>query len=111
MNTVRPEKNPVYWFYGSASIAFGIKNNAFSYLLLIYSTQVLGVPGYLAAIALDAWKTNAVVVTTIEKAKQLMDRFIGHSRVSRVGLSPDPARGTLFPPPETPSYGFAVWFR
>lgn len=44
--------NPVYWFYGSASVAFGIKNNAFSYLLLIYSTQVLGVPGYLAAMAL-----------------------------------------------------------
>lgn len=48
----RPEKNPVYWYYGSASVAFGIKNNAFSYLLLIYSTQVLGIPGYLAAIAL-----------------------------------------------------------
>jgi Na+/melibiose symporter-like transporter len=48
----RPEKNPVYWYYGSASIAFGIKNNAFSYLLLIYSTQVLGIPGYLAATAL-----------------------------------------------------------
>jgi Na+/melibiose symporter-like transporter len=48
----KPEKNPVYWYYGSASIAFGIKNNAFSYLLLIYSTQVLGIPGYLAAMAL-----------------------------------------------------------
>ena len=48
----RPEKNPVYWYYGSASVAFGIKNNAFSYLLLIYSTQVLGIPGYLAALAL-----------------------------------------------------------
>ena len=35
-----------------ASVPFGIKNNAFSYLLLIYSTQVLGIPGYLAALAL-----------------------------------------------------------
>ena len=52
MASVSPEKNPIYWFYGSASIAFGIKNNAFSYLLLIYSTQVLGIPGYLAAVAL-----------------------------------------------------------
>ncbi|MDG2277027.1 MAG: MFS transporter [Pseudomonadales bacterium] len=52
MTTNSAEKNPVYWFYGSASVAFGIKNNAFSYLLLIYSTQVLGVPGYLAAAAL-----------------------------------------------------------
>jgi len=50
--SVRPERNPLYWYYGSASIAFGIKNNAFSYLLLIYSTQVLGIPGYLAAAAL-----------------------------------------------------------
>jgi Na+/melibiose symporter-like transporter len=48
----RPERNPVYWYYGSAAVAFGIKNNAFSYLLLIYSTQVLGIPGYLAAMAL-----------------------------------------------------------
>jgi len=52
MSYSRPEKNPIYWFYGSASVAFGIKNNAFSYLLLIYSTQVLGIPGYLAALAL-----------------------------------------------------------
>lgn len=52
MEAVRLEKNPVYWYYGSASVAFGIKNNAFSYLLLIYSTQVLGIPGYLAATAL-----------------------------------------------------------
>ena len=35
----RPEKNPVYWYYGSASVAFGIKNNAFSYLLLIYAEE------------------------------------------------------------------------
>ena len=64
----RPEKNPVYWYYGSASVAFGIKNNAFSYLLLIYSTQVLGVPGYLAAIALAiamAWDA-------------VSDLFLGH---------------------------------
>ena len=50
--SARPEKNPLYWYYGSASVAFGIKNNAFSYLLLIYSTQVMGIPGYLAATAL-----------------------------------------------------------
>ena len=68
MSYSRPEKNPVYWYYGSASVAFGIKNNAFSYLLLIYSTQVLGVPGYLAAIALAiamAWDA-------------VSDLFLGH---------------------------------
>lgn len=52
MEYSRAEKNPLYWYYGSASVAFGIKNNAFSYLLLIYATQVLGIPGYMAALAL-----------------------------------------------------------
>ena len=33
-------------------MAYGIKNNAFSYLLLIYANQVLGIPGYLASLAL-----------------------------------------------------------
>jgi Na+/melibiose symporter-like transporter len=46
------ERQPIFWFYGSASMAYGIKDNAFSYLLLIFSNQVLGVPGYLASIAL-----------------------------------------------------------
>ncbi|MCZ6681090.1 MAG: MFS transporter [Candidatus Poribacteria bacterium] len=46
------EKKPIFWFYGSASVAYGIKNNAFSYLLLIYANQVLGLPGYLASLAL-----------------------------------------------------------
>jgi glycoside/pentoside/hexuronide:cation symporter, GPH family len=46
------ERKPIFWFYGSASVAYGIKDNAFSYLLLIFANQVLGVPGYLAAIAL-----------------------------------------------------------
>lgn len=31
------EKQPVFWFYGSSAIAYGIKDNAFSYLLLIFA--------------------------------------------------------------------------
>jgi GPH family glycoside/pentoside/hexuronide:cation symporter len=46
------ETRPIFWFYGSAAMAYGIKNNAFSYLLLIYANQVLGLPGYLASVAL-----------------------------------------------------------
>lgn len=46
------ELNPLMWYYGSASMAFGIKNNAFSYLLLPFATQVLGLPGIMAATAL-----------------------------------------------------------
>ena len=45
-------KNPTFWFYGSSSMAYGIKDNAFSYLLLIYSNNCLGVPGYLSGLAL-----------------------------------------------------------
>ncbi len=52
MTTERLEKQPIFWFYGSAAMAYGIKNNAFSYLLLIYANQVLGLPGYLASWAL-----------------------------------------------------------
>jgi len=46
------ERQPIFWFYGCASVAYGIKDNAFSYLLLIFANQVLHVPGYLASIAL-----------------------------------------------------------
>jgi Na+/melibiose symporter-like transporter len=68
MTSTIVEKNPVYWYYGSASISIGIKNNAFSYLLLIYSTQVLGIPGYWASIALGiAMLWDAVT-----------DLFLGH---------------------------------
>ena len=62
------ERSPTFWFYGSAAISYGVKNNAFSYLLLIYSTQVLGIPGYLAALALAvamAWDA-------------VSDLFLGH---------------------------------
>lgn len=51
-HTVPLERQPIFWFYGSASVAYGIKDNAFSYLLLIFANQVLGVPGYLASLAL-----------------------------------------------------------
>ena len=46
------ERNPLHWFYGSAAIAFGIKNYAFSYLLLVFSTHVLGIPAASAALAI-----------------------------------------------------------
>jgi GPH family glycoside/pentoside/hexuronide:cation symporter len=52
VDTVPLERRPIFWAYGSASIAYGIKDNAFSYLLLLFANQVLGVPGYLASLAL-----------------------------------------------------------
>ena len=52
VESVSLEKKPIFWFYGSSSMAYGIKDNAFSYVLLIFANQALGVPGYLASIAL-----------------------------------------------------------
>tara|TARA_B100001179_G_scaffold140087_1_gene101094 strand:- start:1569 stop:3023 length:1455 start_codon:yes stop_codon:yes gene_type:complete len=52
MTTEKLWKKPVFWCYGSAATAFGIKNNAFSYLLLLYCTEVLGIAGFKASIAL-----------------------------------------------------------
>ncbi|MDC0238039.1 MFS transporter, partial [Gammaproteobacteria bacterium] len=52
MTTEKLWKNHVFWCYGSAATAFGIKNNAFSYLLLMYCTEVLGIAGFKASIAL-----------------------------------------------------------
>ena len=36
------EKRAIFWFYGSSSMAYGIKDNAFSYVLLIFANQALG---------------------------------------------------------------------
>ncbi len=68
MTAERLEKRPTFWFYGSAAMAYGIKNNAFSYLLLIYANQVLGLPGYLAA-----W---ALAIAMLWDA--VSDLFLGH---------------------------------
>ena len=39
-------------FYGFGSVAFGVKDNGFSYLLLIFYNQVVGLPGTLVGVAL-----------------------------------------------------------
>ena len=52
MTTEKLWKTHVFWCWGSASTAGGIKSNAFSYLLLMYCTEVLGIAGYKASIAL-----------------------------------------------------------
>ena len=62
------ERQPVFWFYGCASVAYGVKDNAFSYLLLLFANQVLGVPGYLASLALAI----ALVWDAV------FDLFLGH---------------------------------
>ncbi len=40
------------WLYGVGSIAYGVKNNGFSYFLMFYYNQVLGLPASLAGTAI-----------------------------------------------------------
>ena len=47
-----PRERPEFWFYGTAAIGFGIKNHAFSYLLLIFCTQFLQLDARYAGLAL-----------------------------------------------------------
>jgi GPH family glycoside/pentoside/hexuronide:cation symporter len=39
-------------YYGFGSIAYGVKNNGFSYLLLFFYVQVVGLEGYLAGLGM-----------------------------------------------------------
>ena len=56
------------FFYGLGSVAFGVKDNGFSYMLMLFYNQVLGVPASLVAVAL----LTALVFDAI------MDPLIGH---------------------------------
>lgn len=40
------------WLYGFGAVAFGVKDNGFSYFLMFYYNQVLGLPGSLAGTAI-----------------------------------------------------------
>ena len=40
------------FFYGFGSISFGIKNNGFSYFVLFVYSSVLGLPAWMAGLAL-----------------------------------------------------------
>ena len=49
----RPTVTPrVRWLYGAGAAAYGVKDNGFSYFLLFYYNQVLGLPGTYAGIAI-----------------------------------------------------------
>ena len=56
------------FFYGFGSVAFGVKDNGFSVLLLIYYNQVLGLPAALAGLALML----ALVMDSV------VDPIVGH---------------------------------
>jgi GPH family glycoside/pentoside/hexuronide:cation symporter len=47
-----PLTNRVRWLYGFGSVAYGVKDNGFSYFLMFYYNQVLDLPGSLAGLAI-----------------------------------------------------------
>ena len=46
------KNNRNFFFYGIGSIAFGIKGNAFSWFLFFYYNMVIGLPAWMASLAL-----------------------------------------------------------
>jgi Na+/melibiose symporter-like transporter len=52
MTSAHPLSVAARLFYGAGSIAFGVKDNGFSYFLLIFYSQVLGLPAARASTAL-----------------------------------------------------------
>ncbi len=42
---------PTRWLYGAGSVAFGVKDNGFSYFLVFFYNQVMGVPAQWVALA------------------------------------------------------------
>jgi GPH family glycoside/pentoside/hexuronide:cation symporter len=55
-------------FYGLGAVAFGVKDNGFSFFLLLYYNQVLGLP--------DAWTGLALMLALVADA--LSDPVVGH---------------------------------
>jgi len=52
-DSAKPEVTyKVRWLYGFGSAAYGVKDNGFSYFLMIYYNQVLGLPASLAGLAI-----------------------------------------------------------
>ena len=76
---VPPLSRPVSWIYGFGSIAYGVKDNGFSYFLMFYYNQVLGLSASLAG--------TAILIAMIFDA--ISDPLVGvwsdntHSRLGR----------------------------
>lgn len=52
VQTARRLSLPTKFFYGFGSVAFGVKDNGFSYFLLIFYNQVLGLPAQTVGLAI-----------------------------------------------------------
>ena len=63
------KNNRNFLFYGIGSVAFGIKGNAFSWFLFFYYNMVIGLPAWMASLAL--------AIATIWDA--ISDLIIGYS--------------------------------
>jgi glycoside/pentoside/hexuronide:cation symporter, GPH family len=65
----REVDRPKRWLYGFGSVAFGVKDNGFSYLLLPFYNQVMGVPAQAVGLAaLIALVFDAVIDPMIGQA-------------------------------------------
>ncbi|MFP6664370.1 MAG: MFS transporter [Deltaproteobacteria bacterium] len=63
-----PVSNSTKFFYGIGSVAFGVKDNGFSFFLLFYYNQVLGLP--------HSWVGAGIMVTLLLDA--ISDPLVGY---------------------------------
>ena len=93
------KNNRNFFFYGIGSIAFGIKGNAFSWFLFFYYNMVIGLPAWMASLALG--------IATIWDA--FSDLLIGYSSdhtKSRLGRRHPYMYAALIP---VPIFFYYLW--
>jgi GPH family glycoside/pentoside/hexuronide:cation symporter len=81
VTTAPPLKRSTRYFYGLGGVALGLKDNGFSYLLLIFYNQVVGLPA--ATVGL------AVMIALVIDA--MIDPIIGQMSDTR-SCTPRPCR-------------------
>ena len=93
-----PVRNPTHgfatkFFYGVGSVAFGVKDNGFSVLLLLFYNQALGLDARLAGLAIAiALFVDAVIDPMIGYASDHLDTRWGRRRTWRDAAVPSAGR-------------------
>ena len=86
------QSNKNFMLYGLGSVAFGIKNNAFGWFLLFYYNIVLGLPGWMASLAI-------AIALIIDAVSDLLIGYASDHTRSKFGRSHPYMYAALLPVP------------
>ncbi|MDA8892522.1 MFS transporter [Hyphomicrobiales bacterium] len=92
-------KNRNFFFYGIGSIAFGIKGNAFSWFLFFYYNMVIGLPAWMASLALG-------IATIWDAFSDLLVGYSSDHTKSRLGRRHPYMYAALIP---VPIFFYYLW--